>query len=284
MGNNKHRPEMYFKTSDLAIVRWLVEYVHLQPRHFERLSRRHIVSIRRRLRQLLSQGYVERLTLPLPRNYVVNAPPDQFVYRLGRKGVALAQECVDSDLTYNHEKQVTFLQHDLAISELHLAVKLAARETGRLKLAWQQRQLQDWVVDASGERLSVNPDALFSLTDTSLPVENNTRHFFLEMVRAREHSYERGESAIVRKLRGYEVYARQGRHQETWGIPNFRVLTVTPTAQRAANLCAKLVAAELNVKRFFFTDLTCYSLETPASVLRPIWRTPSGEERHSLVK
>ena len=268
------RSRLYLKDSDVRIVRWLAAYRYLQPRHFQKLSGRHIVSIRRRLRQLLAGGLVERLTLPLTRVRPVQSPPDEYVYRLGRKGVALALEHGEEELTYTSEKKATFLEHDLAISTLHLALELAAQERGDLGLDWQQRQLQDWALDRAGERVSVNPDALFTLTDRRLPSAANTQAFFLEMVRSREHSYQHGESAFIRKCRAYHLYAQQGRHQRAWGIADFRVLIVTPTPQRTLNLCAKLAAAELPFKRFWLTDLTRYSLATPHSVLGSIWLTP----------
>jgi hypothetical protein len=43
--------------------------------------------------------------------------------------------------------------------------------------------------------------------------------------------------------------------QPRYGIANFRVITVTPTRQRAFNLCEKLRKAGLALKRFWFSDL-----------------------------
>jgi len=61
------RDSFYFRQSDVDLVRWLTQYHYLQPIHFQKLSGRNIVSVRRRIRQLHEQGYVERLTLPLER-------------------------------------------------------------------------------------------------------------------------------------------------------------------------------------------------------------------------
>ena len=168
------------------------------------------MSLRRRLRQLLEHRYVERLTLPLVRNRPVASPPDEYVYRLGRKGITVAREHTHDDLKYVSEKKATLLEHDLKVTSFHLALALAVRDSGRFQLVWQQRNLQDHAQGEHGQPLSVNPDALFALTDTVLPAGENTCYFFLEIVRARESEYVNGQSYLMRKFRAYIAYAQQG--------------------------------------------------------------------------
>lgn len=65
-----------------------------------------------------------------------------------------------------------------------------------------------------------------------------------------------------------------------FGIANFRVITVTPTTQRALDLCEKMRKAGLASKRFWFTDLTQVSADEPAKILEPIFLAPKDfEER-----
>jgi hypothetical protein len=97
----------------------------------------------------------------------------------------------------------------------------------------------------AGERLSINPDAFFGMTDADRPVDRNTDYFFLEVERSRQHGYKNGESALVRKVQAYEAYARQGRHRESWGIDGFRVLVVVPTIERATNLRVTMSRADV---------------------------------------
>ena len=52
------------------------------------------------------------------------------------------------------------------------------------------------------------------------------------------------------------------------------MLTVTPTRERAENLCRSMVDAELAFKRFWFTDESHISLERPAEILEKIFFTP----------
>jgi len=89
------------------------------------------------------------------------------------------------------------------------------------------------------------------------------------MVRCRESEYQNGTSNFIRK-----IYHREGKHATRYGIANFRVITVTPTKQRALNLCAKLQKAGLASKRFWFTNLAQISPSEPSRILEKIFFTP----------
>src|SRR5216683_1562587 len=259
----KPRSGFYFKDSDAEILRRLVEYRFLQPDDFQKLTGRNIVSLRRRLRNLTERSYLERLTLPLEREAPIGSPPDAFVYQLAARGVVKAKEFgfADDDYRYTREKSNLFLVHDLLITKIHLMLELATCGTAHELIAWEQRRsvLLDWAENRSG-RLSVNPDALFGLKDPEKPEGQNTTYFFLEIVRSRESDYERQQSYFMRKMEAFVAYHRQGKHTARYGISNFRVITVTPTKQRAQNLCQKLRNAGLAFKRFWFTDLDAVSL------------------------
>lgn len=274
------RGSFYIKESDKEIIRWLGEYHYLQPVHVQLLSNRHIISIRRRLRQLHEQGFVMRTTVPFARNAPVWSPPDQYVYYLSRKGLTLARQLgfVDEYARYNSEKSEALLPHDLFLTTFHLTLALATQAAGTVHLIyWEQRRsvLQD-SVHAGYDHYSVNPDALFFVKDDTKPHAANTSYFFLEYERSRPAGHARGESNFIRKMRGLEEYHRTGGEMKRWGIPNFYVLTVTPTHERAANLCRSLVDADppLASKRFWFTDANHVSLDRPAEILEEIFFTP----------
>ncbi len=270
----RFRSGFYFKESDAAILKQLVEYRFLQPEDFQRLTGRNIISLRRRLLQLLRHGYVERFTLPMERDAPVGSPPDAFVYQLKPRGILKAKEYgfADDDYRYTREKSNLFLQHDLLLTK---TLELATRNTPLEIVGWEQRRavLLDWAEHESG-RLSVNPDALFGLKDREKPEGQNTTYFFLEVVRSRESDYRRGESYFMRKMHGFLAYYREGGHSARYGIANFRVITVTLTKQRALNLCRKLQDAGLASKRFWFTDLSAISTNEPSRILEKVFVTP----------
>jgi hypothetical protein len=63
---------------------------------------------------------------------------------------------------------------------------------------------------------------------------------------------------------------------------NFRVITVTPTKQRALNLCQKLRKAGLAFNRFWFTDLGPISTDDPSRILEKVFFTPKDFEEGAL--
>lgn len=278
--NTYLRSGFYLKETDENIIRWFAEFQYLQPFHVQLLSGRHIVAVRRRLRQLHEEKLLTRATVPFARNAPVWSPPDQYVYYLSQKGLMLGRELgfVDEKSRYNREKSEALLPHDLFLTTFHLALMLATQATGTLHLIyWEQRRsvLQD-SVQMGYERYSVNPDALFFLKDDTKPQAENTSYFFLEYERSRPTGHAQGESNFIRKMRSFEQYHRAGGDAGRWGIPNFYVLTVAPTHERAANLCASLLNVDppLASKRFWFTDASHVSLNRPTEILEEIFFTP----------
>jgi hypothetical protein len=75
------------------------------------------------------------------------------------------------------------------------------------------------------------------------------------------------------------AYYREGRHTARYGIRNFRVITMTPTRQRAINLCEKLQRAGLASKRFWFTDLAPVLPDEPVGILEKVFFTPKDSTR-----
>src|SRR5216683_857583 len=127
----KPRSGFYFKDSDAELLKRLVEYRFLQPGDFQRLTGRNIISLRRRLRQLLQREYIERFTLPLERDAPIGSPPDAFVYQLAPRGILKAKEYgfADEDYRYTREKSNLFLLHDLLVTKFHVTIELATRGT-----------------------------------------------------------------------------------------------------------------------------------------------------------
>ena len=84
-------------------------------------------------------------------------------------------------------------------------------------------------------------------------------------VRPRESDYRKGESYFMRKMAAFAAYHRQGRHTARYGMSNFRVITVTPTRQRALNLCEKLQKVGLASSHFWLTDFGEISPDNPGN-------------------
>jgi hypothetical protein len=280
----KSRSGFYFKYGDAEILKRLVEYRFLQPEDLQKLTGRNLVSLRRRLRQLLEQRYVERLTLPTERD-VPGLQADAFVYQLTARGVNKAKEYgfADDDYRYTRDKSNLLLEHDVLLTKFHLTLELAARLAPFEISAWEQRRAV--LLDSAhcgNERLAVNPDALFGYKNRDKPDGQNTAYFFVEIVRSRESEYQRQESNFMRKMRAFAAYHASGAHRERYGIANFRVITVTPTRWRAVNLCKKLQAVGLASSRFWFTSVEHVFPDEPARILDTVFFTPKDFERGAL--
>jgi len=78
----------------------------------------------------------------------------------------------------------------------------------------------------------------------------------------------------MRKMHASVAYHAQGKHRERYGIGNFRVITVTPTRQRALNLCRKLQDAGLASKGFWFASIEPISPDELERLLEKIFCTP----------
>jgi hypothetical protein len=128
----------------------------------------------------------------------------------------------------------------------------------------------------------VNPDALFGLKDRDKPEGRNTTYFFLEVVRSRESDYRQQQSYFLRKMYAFLAYHRQGKHRARYGITNFRVVVLTPTKQRAFNLCQKLRDAGLPLKRFWFADFDTVFPDDPMRILERVFSTPKDFEQGTI--
>src|SRR5262249_35526879 len=132
------------------------------------------------------------------------------------------------------------------------------------------------------ERIPVCPDAYFVLRMLTEPDGRNRIHVFLEAARSTMTL-----KRMFTKLQGNWHYWRSGLAEKRFGIKNFLVLTVTPTPERASNLCAtgaKVDADGRGLRMFLFGDERRYSIAEPAGVLDRVWATAADGSLHSLLE
>jgi hypothetical protein len=86
-----------------------------------------------------------------------------------------------------------------------------------------------------------------------------------------------GKSSFRRKLLGYWQLWQADRHTERWGFKSFRVLTVTPSQARLANMIAaqKEIVGAAGSNLFLFTTPERLAAQTP---LARVWISGKGEE------
>ncbi len=268
---------MILTPRDLELLRAVYRHRLLRSTHLVALSDGSPQTTLRRLQLLFHHGYLDRPPMQLDW-YVRGSEP--LAYALGNRGakvLASKGELKPGALrseTKNRDLSRLFLRHTLAVAEVMVAFEVACRNregvrfippeevlarapeaTLRLRLPFR------WQVDVrEGEklhRLGVEPDRVFGLRFADAPEGRKVAYFFLEADRGTMPVARRGlgKTSFRRKLLAYQETWRQGLHRAHLGIPNFRVLTVTPSEERVRHLVeACLILNGGGSRVFLFTE------------------------------
>lgn len=282
---HRHR----FHDGDTQLLEILAQYVFARPLHVSQRAKRHIVSVRRRLRQLYERGYLQRYRLPVLREPGEHqaGPADQAVYALTPQGGRVAQTLgiVDAEYHAPTAKSVLMLPHEMKLANFHLALDLATENNPSCQLIhWEQRRSRlQKVFEHQGRRRIIAPDALLALRYKNREPDRNVRYFFVEMEAGRPHSFEEGESNLLQKIRNYRAYQELNLSPTHDGQTfRFRVIFVLPTLQRCLNFCSKVQEAHLATKAVWITASSVYSLQQPERVLEKIFVTPRDFAQQAL--
>jgi hypothetical protein len=269
----KGYPRMVLTERDREIIRAVHANRFLRRDQVERLFFATTAAANARLLSLFQHHFLDRLYLP------VAVGSSQAVYALDREGARLVAH--DEHL---HLAQVTwkrkhnrveffFLEHTVAVAELHVALEVATRSRDDVALIEWKREsflvrekLRDPEDDERG--LIVAPDAFFSLA-----VPGGSMYFFVEVDLGTE-TLER----FRRKVRAYQEYHRSGRYTDSYDHRYFRVLTIGESAGRLANLIE--VASEEGAGKMFLFGLAAH---VSTSVFGPVWFYPGSLSPTSLL-
>jgi hypothetical protein len=262
---------------DLDILRAVYRHRLLRSTHLLDLVGGSRQATLRRLQLLFHHGYLDRPTMQLDW-YTRGSEP--LVYALGNRGAEvleteglLRRGGIRWD-TKNQGLSRVFLHHTLAVAEVMVAFEVACRSregvrfippeeilagapeaTRRLRLPfrWQVEVRQG----GKHYRLGVEPDRVFGLRFEGAPENRQRAYFFLEADRGTMPvtRKELAQTSLLRKLLSYQETWQRELHREHFGIPNFRVLTVTTSRERVENLieaCRSLPGS--GSRLFLFTD------------------------------
>lgn len=262
---------------DFDLIAWCYELRFATIDHFIALSKRLRPALVRRIVKLLERGYLSRIVLT----------GQKHIYTVGKAGLSLLAERgiappekIDARLRASELKEL-FLKHALMIVDIHASLLLATRNSHLNLVRWEEgKELWDSIkVSEAGKprRLPICPDGLFTLQDTNRPEDRSRLHFVLEADRSTMT-----QARFQDKIVGYWNYLQSGRQEKRYGMKNFRVVTVTLTEERAANLAQMAVdVTPPQLRKFFlFTSLKQFSLENPIPVLSDIFitsRDPQGD-------
>ena len=260
------------------------------PHVFTDKPKRSGTNIDRRLSGLFHYGYVERIRTELG---------GELFYLLTSKGVQLLMEKqlpLPLELTVVEKAKTPkrmYLEHSAMVAHFRTAMICANREHPSLQLDHYEREATDLKADWKREdkRIYVNPDAFFILKNTAEPEGRNRQAYFLEADRSTMHL-----ARLMEKFARYSLMYADRVQLQAFGVPNFRVLTVCKSKERAGNLLSflantKTVELELYDTKtktrsrekyefpedhksfFFFTSEEAYT-EKPQNIFAEIWKRP----------
>ena len=260
---------MQLTERDHDILRHVHRHRFLRSSHLAALIGGSPQQLLRRLRLLYHHGYLERPRAQI--DYYHKGGSRCLAYGLGNQGAALLQrERSRSDWSAkNATVGRLFLEHALMVSDVMVALEVACRQNGRVRLligediplpsdTSSHREPFQWSVTlASRTKLGVIPDRVFALEFLDQPKERNRVLCFLEADRATMPVTRRTltRSSFQRKLLSYEATWTQGLHQTRFGFQRFRVVTVTTSPARVASLVEACGELSRGHGLFLFTDL-----------------------------
>ena len=285
---------------DLQIIRFVHRHRLLNSTHIEALlGQGSPQQVRRRLHLLFHNGYLDRPEIQVADFYRTPGTLP-MVYGLGNKGADLlaerkALERGSIDWTAkNRAIGSRFFHHTLMVSSIMVAFELSCRRHGNVRLIpWEEilretcpgttrkkQRPMTWRarIDEVGQ-MGITPDHAFGLEYSDRPPGRNRSYFFLEADRASMPIFRKSlrDTSVFRKLLVYHATAREKLHEKLFGLPNFRVLTVTrsPSGERVQNMVEAAQRLRGFAGLFLFADLA--DLEASDALEAP-WLNGRGEQ------
>ncbi len=270
-------PPMRMTARDVQILEAVYHYRTLSQAQIRRFVFTGLspTTAQRRLFLLYHNAYLERQFLPSIGG-IVTSP---MLYLLDRRGGEyLVQQAGYDEIRWkpsDNRVGYEYLEHLLAINTFRIEITLACQSAGLPLHPWLDdttlKQDYDRVpLPGSTRPVAVIPDGYFAIQ-----LNTGINHFFLELDRGTMDS-----GRFKRKVQAYQAYARLGLSKQRFGTANFRVLTVTQSQTRAANL-KQATEAIGGGHHFWFGVLEHL---TAATVLtRPVWQLASRVEPAMLI-
>jgi len=233
-------PPLVLQQRDRQLVAAVGQHRFLTREQIERLFFRTTTRANFRLQKLYHHRFLNRLHLPTVRG------SSQAIYCLDREGVPVAAEVLGvppASIPWKRKSRDVgplFMRHLLAVNDVRIGFELAARSNPEHELLlWlDDQEARDKYAWGYTQKV-LAPDAYGRYRFGDRVVS-----FFLELDRATMAA-----NRWVDKVKRYQEYASSRRYEERFGMKLFRVVVVTTSPQRLANL---LKAAEEQTQRAFW--------------------------------
>lgn len=290
--NKRNKGGLAFRLTnrDTSIIRAVNRYRYLRTGQINRLffpENTSKQSCQKRLKYLFHNGYLDRIFPYIQLGGQTQEASSDVAYRLDKHGIEYLEDC-DEDIPFPVRKRRVrheFLQHALDLSEFRVCLEIALqklphvqlrlfvpdflqKKEGATGLTGQKRyRLYDEIRDpATGEMIVFFPDAMVVLEATGTTAR---RLYFVEIDRGTE-----GLQTIRRKIRAYQLYARNNLFAKYGKFQNFTVLFQTSSPKRATNM-TKLIAEMEAGKQFLVSHAA--AVNDSSILTKPIWSPCSGD-------
>ena len=239
---------------------------------------RHILA---RLKGLYHGGYLDRPKAQL--DYYTTTGSAPMVYALGDRGARLLNERYGAKypeadwLHKNRSAGRPFIEHTLAIADMHVALTVAARPRPDVEIIDAKALIAAFPTPpATSDRaftwrtevhrndethaISVNPDYAFALRSPTI----SRRCYVVEVDRG-TMPVERADyrqTSIVRKFAAYIAGHAAKLHERQFGWKAYRVLMITNTPERAEHMriaLGDLTKSESARQMFYFTHADAFA-------------------------
>ena len=265
---------------DIQVILAVYDYRVLRRNQIEQLLFPSKNTANERLKRLYQHRFLERRFLAVE----YGKGTSQALYLLAERGADLVASELGMDRGQinwreSHNQVGTiFLEHTLLVNQFRIDFTQAARQQGYRVDEWVKEEdlkaARDYVhiVVASGRRrrIAVIPDGYFVLN-----LGDKRGHFCLEVDRATETN-----KRWAQKIQAYREYTQSGQYSERFGTRSLRVLTVTTSQKRLANL--KRTTEQASGGRMFW--FTTFEQAQPNTLLtHPIWQVATVSDEKVLI-
>jgi hypothetical protein len=295
-------PVFRLTDDDVAIVRHLARHRFLRSTHIAALAGRSLDRTNDRLAKLFHAGYIDRPRAQLDR--FPSAGSSHFVYALADRGARLLTDHDGIEFSNpewsrkNREARRPFIEHQLEIVDLHVALQHATHDRGGMRLlhpddivaaspkATQQARnpfaLKVKLSDRGALRESgLVPDLVFGLTLR----DGSGRSFMVEIDRGTMPIVRRDltQTSFEKKMRVYLAAHAAGVHERHFGWKTFRVLVVTTDRHRLRSMIEALhhlhTPHSLGASLFFFATRDELRVADP---LMHTWQDGAGKPQRLM--
>ncbi|MHB1357696.1 MAG: replication-relaxation family protein [Anaerolineae bacterium] len=272
--------KMRLTARDIQVLQAVHDYRVLSREQIQRLLFPSQNTTNYRLQRLYQHGFLDRRWRPVEYGQGMG----QAIYLSTKRGVNILAQHLTVHPEHLHHQSTSrtarspFLEHTLQVNDVCIAFALAVQDAGYRIERWiredELRAAREYVylstTSGTPRQVAIIPDAYLVLR-----FGDRRAHFLLEIDRATETS-----GRWAHRVQAYLAYIASGQYSRRFGTTSLRILVITTSRERMANLLRATEEAG-GGSVFWFTTL---ELAQSGDVLtEPIWQVVGQEGMIKLI-